>query len=327
MSKPLTGKVALVAGATRGAGRGIARALGEKGAVVYCTGRSSRSSHKRVRTKSGWDVFDQRWRPETIEETAEMVTESGGLGIPVRADHLKEQDVRRLMRRIEQKHGQLDILVNDIWGGDSLTEWGKPFWESSLEKGLKMLGQAIHTHIVTARYAIPLLLKSGGGLIVEITDGDTLGYRGNFFYDLVKTSIIRMAFALAQELKPHKITSVAVTPGFLRSEAMLEYFEVTADHWQPGANKEPAFAESETPLFVGRAVAALASDPSVFEKTGHVFSSWGLSHKYGFTDADGSKPDWGAYADRSLGENKLLSDIMHSHKEFVRMFDNQQIRT
>jgi len=324
MSKPLSGKIALVAGATRGAGRGIARALGEQGTIVYCSGRSSRSARRRVRTATGWDVFDQRRRPETIEETAEMVTEAGGLGIPVRADHLKEPDVRRLMRRIEQKHGRLDILVNDIWGGDSLTEWGKPFWESSLEKGLKMLTRAIHTHIITARLALPLMLKSGGGLVVEITDGNTLGYRGNFYYDLVKTSVIRMAFALSRELKQHKITSVAVTPGFLRSEAMLEYFEVTADHWQSGAKKEPAFAASETPLFVGRAVAALASDPAVFEKTGRVFSSWGLSHEYGFTDADGSKPDWGAYADRSLGENKLLSDIMDSHNEFVRMFDKQR---
>jgi NAD(P)-dependent dehydrogenase (short-subunit alcohol dehydrogenase family) len=186
-------------------------------------------------------------------------------------------------------------VVNDIWGGDALTEWGTPFWEMSVQKGLLMQQRGVHTHIITSRYAVPLLVEGGRGLVVEITDGDTLSYRGNFFYDLAKTSVIRLAYAMAEELRPHHITALAVTPGFLRSEAMLEHFGVTEANWQEGAKKDPHFIASETPFFIGRAIAALAADPHLFQKTGQVFSSWGLAEEYGFTDIDGRRPNWGKH--------------------------------
>jgi NAD(P)-dependent dehydrogenase (short-subunit alcohol dehydrogenase family) len=286
--KRLKGKVALVAGATRGAGRGIACALGEQGATVYCTGRSVRG---RPAT---------RGRPETIEETAEMVRQRGGIGVAVRVDHSVESQVRRLFRRVEEDAGRLDVLVNDIWGGDPLTEWGRPFWELSLEKGLAMLRGAIETHITTSRYGVPLLLKRRG-VLVEITDGDGWWYRGNLFYDLVKTTVIRLAFDMAEELRPHRVTSLAVTPGFLRSEAMLDHFGVTEANWQAAGRKDLNFLESETPFFVGRAVAALAADRKVFEKTGRVYSSWDLSREYGFADVDGRRPHWGRFFRRKYG--------------------------
>lgn len=292
---PLNGKVALVAGATRGAGRGIACMLGEAGATVYCTGRSVR--HKpldRTRRNPG-AAFELERRPETIEETAEMVAAYGSVGIPVQVDHTDEAQVKALFERVKAEQGGLDILVNDVWGGDQLTEWGLPFWELSLEKGLLMLQRAVHSHIITSRYGIPLMLGRPGGLVVEITDGDTMAYRGNLFYDLVKTSVIRLAYAMAEELKPHRTTAVAVTPGFLRSEAMLEHFGVSEADWQEGAKVEPHFIASETPYFVGRAIAALAADPQVSLKAGQALSSWELSRQYGFTDIDGRRPDWGAY--------------------------------
>lgn len=223
--QPLKGKIAVVTGATRGAGRGIACVLGEAGATVYCTGRS-------VRGKPATGN-----RPETIEETAEMVNAWGGVGIPVQVDHTVEEQVKSLFEQIKSEQGQLDILVNDIWGGDTLMEWGKPFWEQSLSNGLLMQQRGIHTHIITSHYAIPLMVERKQGLIVEVTDGDSLGYRGNFFYDLAKVSIIRLAYAMSKELLPYNITSVAVTPGFLRSEAMLEHFGVTEANWQEGAKK------------------------------------------------------------------------------------------
>ena len=218
--RPLQGKVALVAGATRGAGRGIARALGEAGATVYCSGRSSRDTRATTVRARKRDPFDLGSRPETIEESAELVSAAGGLGIAVRTDHLDEEQVKSLFGRIRKEHGTLDILVNDIWGGDALTEWDKSFWEQSLEKGFRLLEQAVHSHIITSRHGIPLLLESKKGLLVEVTDGELLNYRGSFFYDLAKVSVIRMAFALSEELRDKKITVVAVTPGFLRSEAM-----------------------------------------------------------------------------------------------------------
>ncbi len=279
----LKGKIAVVAGATRGAGRGIATMLGEAGAIVYCTGRSVR----------GKPATGQR--PETIEQTAEMVTANGGTGLAVRVDHTIEAEVKALFERVKAEQGRLDILVNDIWGGDALAEWGLPFWELDLAKGFEMLRGAVKTHIITSRYGIPLLIERKQGLIVEITDGDNLDYRGNFFYDLAKTSVIRLAFALAEELKPHAITALAVTPGFLRSEAMLDHFGVTEDTWQEGAKIDPHFIASETPYFVGRAVAALAADPAVHLKTGKAWSSWNLSDEYGFQDLDGRQPHWGRY--------------------------------
>lgn len=282
--QPLAGKIAVVAGATRGAGRGVACMLGEAGATVYCTGRSVRGQ-----LASGAN------RPETIEETAEMVNAYGGVGIPVRVDHLVEEQVKTLFDQVQAEQGGLDILVNDIWGGEDFESWGKPFWELDVRQGLRIFEVAVHTHIITAKYGAPLLIGRGGGVIVEITDGDGIYYRGSFYYDLVKMSVIRIAYAMAEELRPHGVSALAVTPGFLRSEAMLDHFGVTEANWQEGAKKDPHFIASETPYFVGRAVAALAADPNVAQKSGGVYASWTLSDEYGFSDMDGRKPHWGRY--------------------------------
>lgn len=291
----LEGKVAVVAGATRGAGRGIACMLGERGATVYCTGRSTRAKQVQPQPEADRAAFTLAGRPETIEETAEMVTGYGGVGIPVRVDHTVEAQVKALFERVRAEQGRLDILVNDVWGGDELTEWGKPFWELDLAKGFLMMERAIYTHIITSRYGAPLLVERGEGLIAEITDGDSPNYRGNLFYDLVKSSAIRLAYGMAEELRPHKVAAVAVTPGFLRSEAMLDHFGVTEANWQEGAKQDPHFIASETPFYVGRAVAALAADPNIMAKTGQAFASWNLAEEYGFTDMDGRQPHWGRY--------------------------------
>jgi len=287
--KPLQGKVAVVAGATRGAGRGIACMLGEAGATVYCTGRSTRGQPATGN------------RPETIEQTAELVTARGGVGIPVQVDHTIEDQVQALCARVKDEQGRLQVLVNDVWGGDELTEFGKPFWEVSLAKGRIMLERAVFSHMITSHYAAPLMMETAEGLIVEITDGDGYYYRGNIFYDLVKTSVIRLAFAMSFELRKRHITALALTPGFLRSEAMLDHFGVTEENWQEGAKKEPSFIASETPCYVGRAVAALAADPQVSNKSGRVFSSWDLAVEYGFTDIDGRQPHFGKYFEATYG--------------------------
>ncbi len=289
----LKGKVALVAGATRGAGRGIACMLGEAGATVYCTGRSTRAMRSHPR-ESG-SPFSLQHRPETIEETAELVDTYGGVGIPVRVDHTVEDEVKVLFERVRAEHGQLDILVNDVWGGDELTEWGKPFWELELSKGWLMQERAVRSHIITSRYAAGLMMERSGGLIIEITDGDDDRYRGNLFYDLAKLSVIRLAYAMAEELRSHNIAAIAVTPGFLRSEAMLEHFGVAETNWQDGANKDPHFIASETPFYIGRAIAAVSADPNIMHKSGQVFSSWDLAQEYGFTDVDGRQPNWGKH--------------------------------
>jgi NAD(P)-dependent dehydrogenase (short-subunit alcohol dehydrogenase family) len=291
--QPLKDKIAVVAGATRGAGRGIACMLGEAGATVYCTGRSTRAT--RPQRKESSAPFDLQRRPETIEETAEMVNAYGGAGIPVQVDHTLEAQVQALFERVRAEQGRLDILVNDVWGGDELSEWGKPFWELSMSKGLLMQQRAVHSHIITSRYGAPLMVERGQGLIVEITDGDTMAYRGNLFYDLAKVSAIRLAYAMAEELRPHNIAALAVTPGFLRSEAMLEHFGVTETNWQDAAQKDPHFIASETPFYIGRAIAALAADPNALQKSGAALSSWGLAEEYGFTDIDGRQPNWGKY--------------------------------
>lgn len=288
--QPLAGKIAVVAGATRGAGRGIACMLGEAGATVYCTGRSVRG---KLASGAG--------RPETIEETAEMVTGYGGVGIPVQVDHLVEDQVKALFERVQAEQGGLDILVNDIWGGEKTTVWGKPFWEQDITQGLRLIQTAVHTHIITAKYGAPLLIARGRGLLVEITDGDGDYYRGSFYYDLVKTTVIRLAYAMSEELRPHGVSAVAVTPGFLRSEEMLDHFGVTEANWQEGAKKDPHFIASETPYFVGRGVAALAADPNVAQKSGGVYASWTLSDEYGFNDMDGRQPHWGRYFAENLG--------------------------
>ncbi|WP_416902238.1 SDR family oxidoreductase [Micromonospora echinospora] len=283
MTKPLTGKIALVAGATRGAGRQIAVRLGEAGATVYATGRSSRA---------GRSELD---RPETIEETAELVTAAGGTGIAVRVDHLVPEQVRDLVARIDAEQGRLDVLVNDVWGADPLITWDTPVWEQPLDAGLRTLRLAIDTHITTSHFALPLLIRRPGGLVVEIGDGTTAynddNYRLSLFYDLAKVAVNRLAFAQAHELKPHGATAVALTPGWLRSEMMLEHYGVTEENWRDALAKEPHFAISETPALVGRAVAALAADPDRARWHGSSVSSGELARVYGFTDVDGSRPD------------------------------------
>ncbi|MVO98069.1 SDR family oxidoreductase [Paenibacillus lutrae] len=281
----LRGKVAIVAGATRGAGRGIAAMLGEAGATVYCTGRSTRGNLSSMN------------RSETIEETADRVTAGGGRGIAVRTDHTVESDVKALFDRVqEEQSGQLDLLVNDVWGGDPLTEWGTPFWQHSLDNGILMQQRAVHSHMLTSYYGAPMMTARKQGLIIEITDGVDYRYRGNLYYSLAKIAAIHLAAAMAGDLKPYGVTSVALTPGFLRSEAMLDHFGVTESTWQEAAKTDPHFLMSETPVYIGRAVAALAADPQVHDKTGQALSTWGLSEEYDFTDADGNRPHWGRYA-------------------------------
>jgi NAD(P)-dependent dehydrogenase (short-subunit alcohol dehydrogenase family) len=288
MSNPLEGKVALVAGASRGAGRGTAVALGEAGATVYCTGRTTGDR------RSEYD------RPETIEETAELVTDAGGAGIAVAVDHLEADQVRALVERIDEEQERLDVLVNDIWGGELLFEWESPVWEHDLDKGLRLLRLAIDTHLITSHFALPLLIRRPGGLVVEMTDGtrdyNEGHYRVSTFYDLAKSAVIRLAFAQSVELAPHGCTAVALTPGWLRSEMMLEHFGVTEDNWRDAASIQPHFAAiSESPRFVGRAVAALAADPDLERRNGGSFSSGELAREYGFTDLDGSQPDCWRY--------------------------------
>ena len=282
MGKPLAGKVALVAGATRGAGRGIAVQLGAAGATVYVTGRTTRATPSEMN------------RPETIDDTATLVEQAGGHGIAIRVDHLVPDEVRALVARIEHEQGALHILVNDIFGTTRM-EWNKTVWESDLEYGLHLLRLGIDTHAITSHFALPLMIKRPGALVVEVNDGTTeynsTNYRVSFFYDLIKSAVNRMAFALGHELRPHKGTAVAVTPGWLRSEAMLDAYGVTESNWRDATKVQPHFAISESPAFVGRAVAALAGDPDVARWNGMSLSSGQLARVYGFTDLDGSQPD------------------------------------
>ncbi|WP_327087731.1 SDR family oxidoreductase [Nonomuraea sp. NBC_01738] len=287
MQNTLNGKVALVAGGTRGAGRGIAVELGAAGATVYVTGRTTKDS----RSESG--------RPETIEETAALVDEAGGKGIAVQVDHLQHDQVRALIERIDHDHGRLDLLVNDIWGGEALAQWDTPLWKHDLDGGLRLLRLAIDTHIITSHYALPLLIKRPGGLVVEMTDGtkhyNDRNYRVSFFYDHAKSAVLRLGFAQARELREYGCAAVTLTPGWLRSELMLELFGVKEENWQDATAHEPHFVISESPRYVGRAVAALAADPDVMRWTGESLSSGGLAREYGFTDLDGSQPDCWRY--------------------------------
>jgi NAD(P)-dependent dehydrogenase (short-subunit alcohol dehydrogenase family) len=280
--KALEGKVALVAGATRGAGRGIAVQLGAAGATVYVTGRTTRSRRSEMN------------RPETIEETAALVDAAGGRGIAVPVDHLVPEQVRAVVARIESERGALHVLVNDIWGATTM-EWNRTVWESSLDNGLATLRRAVDAHAITSHFALPLLIRERGGLVVEVTDGtsdyNANHYRVSFFYDLAKAANLRMVFALAHELRAHGATAVAVTPGWLRSEAMLDAYRVTEASWRDATKIQPHFAISESPAYVGRAVAALAADPDVARWNGQSLSSGQLARVYGFTDLDGSRPD------------------------------------
>ncbi len=285
----LRGRVAVVAGATRGAGRGIAAALGEAGATVICTGRTTRSR------RSEYD------RPETIEETAEIVNGLGGTGVAIALDHLDSGQVQTLASRIGDDYGHIDVLVNDIWGAELLkggpTVWNTPLWELDLDTGLRILRLAIDTHIITSHHLLPLMVDRPGGLVVEVTDGTTAfnasRYRISVFYDLAKVSVNRLAFSQGHELAPYGATAVAVTPGFLRSELMLENFGVSEENWRDavGRNAPPSFAMSETPRYVGRAVAALAADPDRARWNQQSLTSAELARAYGFVDVDGTQPD------------------------------------
>jgi NAD(P)-dependent dehydrogenase (short-subunit alcohol dehydrogenase family) len=289
MKKPLDGRVALVAGATRGAGRGTAVALGEAGATAYCTGRTTQQQ------RSEYD------RPETIEETAELVTELGGTGVAVPTDHLDPDQVARLADRIRAEHGHIDVLVNDIWGAEVLkggpAEWDTPIWEHDLDKGLRILRLAIDTHLVTSHHLLPLTIDRPGGLLVEVTDGtvdyNARHYRISVFYDLAKVAVNRLAFSQGHELAPYGCSAVAVTPGWLRSEMMLDGFGVSEDNWRDciGRTAPPDFAMSESPRYVGRAVAAVAAEPDRARWNQASVTSGQLAHEYGFTDVDGSQPD------------------------------------
>lgn len=295
MKKSLQGKITVVAGATRGAGRGIARALGEAGATVYCTGRSVRGNPSPYN------------RPETIEETAEMATAAGGVGVWVRVDHTVEAEVKALFERIDREHGQLDVLVNCIAGEDPLLSGWSSFWETDLSRGAEVFRQTLLSHVITAKYAAPLMIKQRRGLIIEVTENDLPGgASGNVLSGLVKSGFKELASRMAEELRPHRVAALAITPGFLRSESMLQHFGVTEENWRDGGKKDKNFLESESPLFVGRVIAALAQDQKVFSRTGDLTSSWELGREYDCTDYDGRRPDWGKHWKKILPSMRFL---------------------
>ncbi|MEC3975117.1 SDR family oxidoreductase [Amycolatopsis sp. H20-H5] len=284
MGTELSGKVALVAGGTRGASRAIATELGRAGATVYVTGRTTRTQRSEVD------------RPESIEDTADLVNASGGKGIAIQVDHLEPGQVAALAQRVDAEQGRLDILINGLWGGDNHLEWGKPVWEHSLDGGLRMLRLGVDSHLITSHHLLPLMIRRPGGLVVEMTDG-TAEYNAKYregtslpFY-VAKASAHLLAIGEAAELKPHGCTAVAFTPGWLRSEAMLDIYGVTEENWRDALVKQPHFCISETPTFSGRAVAAFAADPDRARRTGQTLSSFQLANTYGIDDLDGSRPD------------------------------------
>jgi NAD(P)-dependent dehydrogenase (short-subunit alcohol dehydrogenase family) len=301
-ARPLDGRIAVVAGATRGAGRGIARALAEAGALVYCTGRSVAGQPSPYK------------RPETIAETAEMIAAAGGKAVAIRVDHTDEREVRSLFRRIEREHGRLDILVDSVAGESPLMgQWGS-FWKVDLSNADAIFRQSLISHMITAKYAAPLMIRRSCGLIVEITENDALGGGGSPPAQAVKLAVKAMALNMATELKPHGVAAIAVTPGFLRSEAMLDHYRVTERNWRDHGKKDKNFLESESPLYVGRAVAALAADPNVMARTGQLYGSWELARAYKFTDYDGRRPDWGRW-DIDFSNHGSLLDIFRTGLE------------
>jgi NAD(P)-dependent dehydrogenase (short-subunit alcohol dehydrogenase family) len=312
-NRPLDGKVARVAGATRGAGRGIACMLGAAGAVVYCTGRS------------GGGAVSPMARPETLEETAALVDGQGGEGVAVRVDHTREAEVAALVARIEAERGRLDILVNDIWGGDPMVDWSAKFWELDLGAVRALVDQALMSHLITARHAAPLMLRGGGGLIVEVSDGHHDGYRGQLLYDLVKSAVNRLGYAMAWDLRGTGVTALALCPGFLRSEAVLDHFGVSEANWRDAIAKDPFFAESESPFLVGRAVAALAADPQVGRKAGQVLFAADLAEEYGFTDFDGRRPAFHPMFERVTAGLAEGADDLDPNQRFLVLARYMQV--
>jgi NAD(P)-dependent dehydrogenase (short-subunit alcohol dehydrogenase family) len=281
--KPLTGKVALVAGATRGAGRGIARAFGEAGATVYCTGRSVRGRPSPYA------------RPETIDETAAMIKAAGGIAIARRVDHTNEKAVRALFRRILRAHGRIDFVVDSVAGEDPLMRKYGLFWQAELKRADVIFRQGLTSRIITAKHAALAMMRARRGLLVEVTENDMISGGGNPMAQTIKLAQKVLPLLWAAELAPHGITVLAVTPGFLRSESMLEHLGVTEANWRDAGRKDPNFLASESPLFVGRAIAALAADPKVRDRTGMLFGSWELGREYELSDYDGRRPDWGRH--------------------------------
>jgi NAD(P)-dependent dehydrogenase (short-subunit alcohol dehydrogenase family) len=298
--KPLEGQIAVVAGATRGAGRGIARGLGEAGATVYCTGRSVRGNPSPYK------------RPETIDETTDLINHAGGTAIAVRVDHTVESDVEALFADIDRKHGRLDIVVDCVAGEDPMMKQWANFWKTDLKNADKILRQGLVSHIITAKHAARVMIEHRRGLIVEVTESDILAAGGNPLTQTVKLALKTMALNMAAELKPHGVAAVSITPGFLRSETMLEHFGVTEANWRDGGEKDKNFLESESPLFIGRAVAALAQDPRILDKSGQLFSSWQVGREYGITDVDGRRPDWGAIDIDCSGLPAFLLELMRT---------------
>jgi NAD(P)-dependent dehydrogenase (short-subunit alcohol dehydrogenase family) len=308
--------VAVVAGATRGAGRGIARALGEAGATVYCTGRSVGGNPSPYK------------RPETVEETAAMINAAGGSAVALRVDHTKEAEVESLFQRIDREHGRLDILVNSIAGEDPLMAQWCSFWNTDLTNAEAALRQSLLSHIITAKHAASHMIRRHRGLIVEVTENDALSAGGNPVTQTVKLALKGLALNMAAELKPHGVAAVAITPGFLRSETMLERFGVKEENWRDGGKKDKNFLESESPLFVGRAVAALAADPAILERSGQLFSSWELGREYRFVDVDGRRPDWGAIEiDFSRHPQALLQRMRSGSEIQLRWLNDLTRRT
>ena len=310
--QPLEGQVALVAGATRAAGRGIARELAAGGAKVWCTGRSTRGAPATP------------GRPETIEETAELIAAAGGQALAIRVDHTVDAEVEALAARLAADEGRLDILVNDIWGGDELIDWSGPFWKENIGAVRTLVDRAVLSHWITSRHLAPMMVEANRGLIVEVTDGEAAGYRGQLLYDFCKASANRLAYGMAWDLARTGVTALALSPGFLRSEAMLERFGVSEANWRDAADNDPDFAFSETPHFIGRAVAALAADPLVRRKAGAALYVGDLADEYGFTDLDGSRPHFprstGARLDVELAKDGPLSPwaTLHASSRYMR---------